>query len=101
VQSALHFSSLRVATYACVSTKDKGQNTKATLAKKKAAEVQLGTPSKSAEVIAQVRQLSASGAFNQAIVRALQLSPSTVAKCVLQAPRALVTRLGQKLRAVR
>jgi DNA invertase Pin-like site-specific DNA recombinase len=59
------------------------ENTKAALAKKKAAGVQLGAPSKSAEVIAQVRRLKASGASNQAIARALHMSPSTVAKYLL------------------
>jgi DNA invertase Pin-like site-specific DNA recombinase len=47
-------------------------NTKAALAKQKAAGVPLGAPRKSVEVIAQVR-----GASNQAIARALQLQPST------------------------
>ena len=59
------------------------ENTKTALAKKKAAGVQLGAPHKSAEVIAQVRHLKASGASNQAIARALHLSPSTVAKYLL------------------
>jgi DNA invertase Pin-like site-specific DNA recombinase len=59
------------------------ENTKAALAKKKAAGMQLGAPAKSAEVIAQVRRLKASGASNQAIARALQMSPSTVAKYLL------------------
>lgn len=59
------------------------ENTKAALAKKKAAGVQLGAPRKSAALIAQVRQLKASGASNQAIARALQMSPSTVAKYLL------------------
>jgi DNA invertase Pin-like site-specific DNA recombinase len=59
------------------------ENTKAALAKKKAAGVQLGAPAKSTELIAQVRRLKASGASNQAIARALQVSPSTVAKYVL------------------
>jgi DNA invertase Pin-like site-specific DNA recombinase len=59
------------------------ENTKAAVAKKKAAGVQLGAPSKSAAVVAQVRRLKASGASNQAIARALQLSPSTVAKYLL------------------
>jgi DNA invertase Pin-like site-specific DNA recombinase len=59
------------------------ENTKAALAKKKAAGVQLGAPRKSAEVIAQARRLKASGASNQAIARALHLSPSTVAKYLL------------------
>jgi DNA invertase Pin-like site-specific DNA recombinase len=61
------------------------ENTKAALAKKKAAGIQLSAPSKSAEVIAQVRRLQASGASNQAIARALHLSPSTVAKYLLAA----------------
>lgn len=56
------------------------ENTKAALAKKKAAGMQLGAPSKSAETIAQMRQLKASGASNQAIARVLKMSPSTVAK---------------------
>jgi DNA invertase Pin-like site-specific DNA recombinase len=59
------------------------ENTKAALAKKKAAGMQLGAPSKSADLIAQVRQLKASGASNQAIARALHMSPSTVAKYLL------------------
>ncbi|RZJ92393.1 MAG: resolvase [Hymenobacter sp.] len=59
------------------------ENTKAALAKKKAAGVQLGAPRKSAALIEQVRQLKASGASNQAIARALQMSPSTVAKYLL------------------
>lgn len=53
------------------------------LAKKKAAGVQLGAPSKSAGLIEQVRRLKASGASNQAIARALKMSPSTVAKYLL------------------
>jgi DNA invertase Pin-like site-specific DNA recombinase len=56
------------------------ENTKAALAKKRAAGVQLGAPTKSAETVGQVRRLKASGASNQAIARALQMSPSTVAK---------------------
>jgi DNA invertase Pin-like site-specific DNA recombinase len=56
------------------------ENTKAALAKKKAAGVQLGAPSKSADIIAQMQRLKASGASNQAIARALNVSPSTVAK---------------------
>jgi DNA invertase Pin-like site-specific DNA recombinase len=59
------------------------ENTKAALAKKRAAGVQLGAPRKSADLIAQVRQLKASGASNQAIARALKMSPSTVAKYLL------------------
>lgn len=59
------------------------ENTKAALAKKKAAGVQLGAPTKSAAVIEQVRHLKASGASNQAIARALRMSPSTVAKYLL------------------
>jgi DNA invertase Pin-like site-specific DNA recombinase len=59
------------------------ENTKAALAKKKAAGMQLGAPAKSVEVIAQVRRLKASGASNQAIARTLKMSPSTVAKYLL------------------
>jgi len=59
------------------------ENTKAALARKKAAGVQLGAPAKSAET--QVRQLKMTGASNQAIARALKMSPSTVAKYLLEA----------------
>jgi DNA invertase Pin-like site-specific DNA recombinase len=59
------------------------ENTKAALAKKKATGMQLGAPSKSADLIAQVRRLKISGASNQAIARALKMSPSTVAKYLL------------------
>jgi DNA invertase Pin-like site-specific DNA recombinase len=59
------------------------ENTRAALAKKKAAGVQLGAPTKSADLIAQVRRLKVSGASNQAIARALKMSPSTVAKYLL------------------
>jgi hypothetical protein len=45
------------------------ENMKATLAKKKAAGVQLGAPRKSADFIAQVRRLKGSGTSNQAIAR--------------------------------
>jgi DNA invertase Pin-like site-specific DNA recombinase len=61
------------------------ENTKAALAKKKAAGVQLGAPTKSAETVAQVQRLKASGVSNQAIARALQMSPSTVAKYISEA----------------
>ncbi len=56
------------------------ENTKVALAKKKAAGVQLGAPTKSAEAVDQVRRLKEAGASNQAIARALKMSPSTVAK---------------------
>ncbi|RZJ90570.1 MAG: hypothetical protein EOO60_08830, partial [Hymenobacter sp.] len=52
-----------------------GQNKTVTFRKK-----QLGAPTKSAEVVEQVRRLKASGASNQAIARSLKISPSTVAK---------------------
>jgi DNA invertase Pin-like site-specific DNA recombinase len=61
------------------------ENTKAALAKKKAAGVQLGAPTKSAEMVEQVRRLKTGGASNQAIARALKMSPSTVAKYLLKA----------------
>ena len=60
------------------------ENTKAALAKKKAAGVQLGAPTKSAEVVDQVRRLKASGASNGVIARALKMSPSTVAKYLVR-----------------
>ena len=56
------------------------ENTKAALNKKKAAGIKLGAPTKGQEVIDQVRRLKAGGASNQAISRALKMSPSTVAK---------------------
>jgi DNA invertase Pin-like site-specific DNA recombinase len=56
------------------------ENTKAALAKKKAAGLQLGAPPKSTDLIAQVRRLKEGGASNQTIARALKMSPSTVAK---------------------
>jgi DNA invertase Pin-like site-specific DNA recombinase len=60
------------------------ENTKAALAKKKAAGVQLGAPTKNAETVAQVRRLKTAGASNQAIARALKMSPSTVVKYLLE-----------------
>jgi DNA invertase Pin-like site-specific DNA recombinase len=60
------------------------ENTKAALAKKRAAGIQLGAPTKSAETVEQVRRLKASGASNQAIAQALNMSPSTVAKYLLE-----------------
>jgi DNA invertase Pin-like site-specific DNA recombinase len=56
------------------------ENTKVALAKKKAAGVQLGAPRKGPEIIALVHRLKASGASHQVIARALNVSPSTVAK---------------------
>jgi DNA invertase Pin-like site-specific DNA recombinase len=61
------------------------ENTKAALAKKKAAGMVLGTPTKSVETVEQVRRLKSGGASNQAIARALKMSPSTVAKYLLEA----------------
>ena len=59
------------------------ENTKAALVKKKAAGLKLGAPTKSTELIEQVRLLKSEGASNQAIARALKMSPSTVAKYLL------------------
>lgn len=59
------------------------EKTKAALAKKKAAGIRLGAPTKSAEVVDQVRRLKEAGASNQAIARALKMSPSTVAKYLI------------------
>lgn len=58
------------------------ENTKAALAKKRAAGVQLGAPVKSAELIALAQGLKEEGKSNGAIARALGISPSTVAKYV-------------------
>jgi DNA invertase Pin-like site-specific DNA recombinase len=60
------------------------ENTKAALAKKKVAGLQLGAPTKSIELIEQVRCLKGGGAPNQAIARALKMSPSTVAKYLVK-----------------
>jgi DNA invertase Pin-like site-specific DNA recombinase len=58
------------------------ENTKAALAKKKAAGVKLGTPGKSQEQIEQIRRLKGGGMSNYAIGKALKMSASTVAKYV-------------------
>ena len=60
------------------------ENTKAALAKKKAAGQKLGAPTKSTEVVAQVQRLKAGGASNQTIAKALRISPSTVAKYLIR-----------------
>lgn len=60
------------------------ENTKAALAKKKDAGLKLGAPTKSTEMIEQVRRLKGGGASNQAIARALKMSPSTVAKYLMR-----------------
>lgn len=56
------------------------ENTKAALAKKKAAGVKLGTPGKSAAQIEQIRRLKAEGLSNYAIGKTMGISASTVAK---------------------
>jgi DNA invertase Pin-like site-specific DNA recombinase len=56
------------------------ENTKAALAKKKAAGVKLGTPGKSQEQIAQIRQFKGGGMSNYAIGKSMGISASTVAK---------------------
>jgi DNA-binding NarL/FixJ family response regulator len=53
------------------------------LAKKKAAGIKLGAPSKGPNVIKQVRRFKARGASNQAIAQALMILPSTVVKYLL------------------
>ena len=58
------------------------ENTKASLAKKKAAGVRLGAPMKSSAIIAQAQALNLAGKSNSAIARTLSISPSTVAKYV-------------------
>jgi DNA invertase Pin-like site-specific DNA recombinase len=58
------------------------ENTKAALAKKKAAGVKLGTPGKSQEQIEQIRRLRDGGMSNYAIGKTLKISASTVAKYV-------------------
>ena len=62
------------------------ENTKASLAKKKAAGVQLGAPRKSAAIVAEAQALKAEGKSNGAIARALGISASTVAKYIIILP---------------
>ncbi|MGI4743076.1 MAG: recombinase family protein [Janthinobacterium lividum] len=59
------------------------ENTKAALAKKKAAGVKLGTPGKNQEQIEQIRRLRGGGMSNYAIGKAMGISASTVAKYVV------------------
>lgn len=56
------------------------ENTKAALAKKKAAGIKLGAPTKSQAVIMQVLAMKEEGKSNGVIARTLNISPSTVAK---------------------
>ena len=58
------------------------ENTKAALAKKKAEGVQLGAPTIGNGVVAAIHRLKAMNKSNGYIARALDLSPSTVAKYV-------------------
>lgn len=58
------------------------ENTKAALAKKKAAGVKLGAPVKTPAVVNQAQVLKSEGKSNGFIARALGISPSTVAKYV-------------------
>ena len=58
------------------------ENTKASLAKKKAAGIRLGAPVKSTAVVTQAHALKSEGKSNGFIARALGISPSTVAKYV-------------------
>ena len=56
------------------------ENTKAALAKKKAAGVKLGAPVKAPAVVTQAQALKLEGKSNGFIARALGISPSTVVK---------------------
>ncbi|MBO2007594.1 hypothetical protein [Hymenobacter negativus] len=58
------------------------ENPKAALAKKKAAGIKLGAPTKVTAVVEQARVLKGEGKSNGFIARTLGISPSTVAKYV-------------------
>ena len=58
------------------------ENTKSALAKKKAAGIKLGAPTKSTTVVARTQALKGEGKSNGYIARTLGISPSTVAKYV-------------------
>lgn len=58
------------------------ENTKAALAKKKAAGVKLGTPGKNQEQIEQIRRLKGRGMSNYIIGKVMGISRSTAAKYV-------------------
>jgi DNA invertase Pin-like site-specific DNA recombinase len=60
------------------------ENTKAALAKKKAAGVKLGTPGKSQAQIEQIRRLKDGGMSNYAISKTMGISASTVAKYLVE-----------------
>ena len=68
------------------------ENTKAALAKKKAAGVKLGAPSKAPAVVTQAQALQSEGKSNGFIARALGISPSTVAKYVCLFCRSTVSQ---------
>jgi DNA invertase Pin-like site-specific DNA recombinase len=72
------------------------ENTKAALAKKKAAGQKLGTPSKTQAEIEQIRRLKDGGMSNYAIGKAMNISASTVSKYVgneKTAPKAIKNAL--------
>jgi DNA invertase Pin-like site-specific DNA recombinase len=58
------------------------ENTKAALAKKKAAGIKLGTPGKNQQQIEQILRLKGGGMSNYAIAKAMGISASTVAKYI-------------------
>ena len=58
------------------------ENTKAALAKKQAAGIKLGAPTKGEEIVSKVLKLKCEGKSNGFIARALSISPSTVAKYI-------------------
>ena len=70
------------------------ENTKAALAKKKAAGIRLGAPLISSAVIAQAQALKSEGNSNGTIARALGIAPSTVAKYVASTFLSHETGLG-------
>jgi DNA invertase Pin-like site-specific DNA recombinase len=71
------------------------ERTKAGMARRRAEGMHMGPPTKSAEVVEQIRQLKSTGLSNYAISKSLHLSASTVAKYLTsQSMTALLDKRG-------